>query len=179
MTDNLTFNQVKPSNLSRQSIQQLADQVRRDLDGGSVQDLENLVEKLGGEISYVDLYEENGFETSGTINITGFMKFTIFVANHTNTLRDRFTIAHEIGHYILHYLYPTQIKGESLGCVKAARRGNQLAETEANWFAACLLMPEENYREEFEKTQNYIAIAKHFKVSSRASYYRAKGLGLI
>ena len=54
---------------------------------------------------------------------------------------NRFTIAHELGHYVLHGLV------EEKRMVKAARFGDSMAETEATVFALNLLIPSNELRD--------------------------------
>src|SRR6059036_3982032 len=62
-------------------------------------ELEPIVERLGGRIEiheFAELYE------TGSIRVDGEGRFTIFLPPYTGHLRDRFTVAHELGHYVLH-----------------------------------------------------------------------------
>jgi Zn-dependent peptidase ImmA (M78 family) len=95
--------------------------------------------------------------------------------------RQRFTIAHEIGHYLLHSRetlhYDTQpefSKGEQF-----FRAGNisTLEETEANHFAAELLMPEDLVKKLTESgTTSIQELAEKFDVSEDAMKYRLANL---
>ncbi len=59
---------------------------------------------MGGSVSVKDtLYEDP--ERSGSLYVDGPDKFKIVVPAHTSQVRDRFTIAHELGHYVVHYLW--------------------------------------------------------------------------
>lgn len=76
-----------------------------------------------------------------------------------------FTIAHELGHWTLH----KNLVGKS----------SKQIEREADWFAACLLMPEKWVREEFSKFQVWLpaemkvdSLAKMFCVSKKAMKIR-------
>lgn len=102
--------------------------------------------------------------------------------------RIRFTIAHEIGHLILH------AKDSKLFVDKEEKMiyrdgnsstGELLKEREANAFAAALLMPAKLLRQEIEKhkeetkEKSISAIAKKFLVSEQAITIRLTNLGLI
>jgi Zn-dependent peptidase ImmA (M78 family) len=94
-------------------------------------------------------------------------------------MRDRFTIAHELGHYVLHYLYAKQVLKQNLTKVIAQRYGSGREETEANLFAACFLMPEDEYREQFGLLAgSHTDLSEKFGVSTRASRLRASNLNL-
>jgi len=69
---------------------------------------------------------------------------TIYVADDMPPTRTAFTIAHELGHYVLHNRKDdTYWRLDHLNL----DRQDEKEETEANWFAASLLMP----RKEVEK----------------------------
>ena len=100
--------------------------------------------------------------------------------------RQRFSIAHELGHLILHSnsehlnvdRYETQFFTRAEGV-------HNLDEMEANEFAATLLMPEDLLTNDFDKLykkgpDNIISdLAGKYKVSEAALTYRLKNLGLL
>ena len=107
-------------------------------------DIVQFVEKeFQAHITYVDLSKWEESE-GGSIVVHGKNKFNIYISNFTGTLRDRFTIAHELGHYILH-----SNCGEKK--IHATRFGSDRKEWEANWFAAGLLMPTSLFTELYSK----------------------------
>ena len=172
---------AKPSKLNKNAIAALAEQVAVQAKYASGDELEPVVSHMGGEIQYMDLYGVtlSGNSDAGSIQIDGFRNFKITLAHHTGVLRDRFTVAHELGHYVLHYLYPTQVLKTSLNKVIAQRYGSGLEETEANLFAACFLMPENEYREQHAKLSgSHTELSAKFGVSTRASRLRASNLNL-
>src|SRR5690606_28354816 len=67
--------------------------------------------------------------------------FTIYIPPFTSERRDRFTIAHELGHYFLHYRIPKLSKEVTFG-----RTGGTASETQANVFASNLLMPKSRFQ---------------------------------
>ena len=90
-------------------------------------------------------------------------------ANHPPTRR-RFTIAHELGHYVLHHA----LIGEGItdDALYRSRLGGPL-EREANRFAAKLLMPWNLVIELTEKGINTVeALAEKFDVSKSAMSIR-------
>lgn len=110
-------------------------------------------------------------------------------------VRQRFTIAHEIGHLTLHTetsLFVDYYKGSMLfqkENKKLYRKdkgnyNNYNQEKEANAFAASLLMPKVLIRKELNKLNNDFdyedivnKFSRRFKVSSQAMDYRLKSLG--
>jgi Zn-dependent peptidase ImmA (M78 family) len=89
--------------------------------------------------------------------------------------RDRFTLAHELGHLFLGHVD----RHETL-----YRRGANKLEYEANEFAAELLMPQEvfiqivNENVDSDGVCDIFKVAQHFEVSSSAALTRGKFLGL-
>ncbi len=87
--------------------------------------------------------------------------------------RRRFTIAHEIGHFVLH---PGSIRHERGGLVNEALRSR---EREADRFAAELLMPEHLVRQAVrEQGVDPALLADRFQVSVKAMRVRLYRLGL-
>ena len=132
--------------------------------------LEPLVERLGGKVCYKALDEADFDDGSIVVECSG--KFTITLPTYTGAARDRFTIAHELGHYFLHF-------PRCCGPMAARRYGSDRVEWEANWFAAGLLMPSAQFRTAFEAWAGDMdKIAALFGVSTQAVTIRAKTLGL-
>lgn len=109
--------------------------------------------------------------------------------HHPN--RQRFTIAHEFGHYLLHRNLASVFFDESLVFFrdKEASTGNKYQEIEANTFAAELLMPESVLKERIieqpldafdESDESAVRkLAAEFKVSVQALTIRLTKLGFI
>lgn len=134
-------------------------------------DLPSLVEKLGLKLRF----EPMEGDESGSLKKdkkTGFWVITINSLHHPN--RQRFTIAHELGHYIKH-----SIQQDEFNDTVFFRNGEtNIFETEANCFAAELLMPEQDFRDFVDKTSSKVdEIAEYFQVSTMAVRVRAKQLG--
>ena len=143
-------------------------------------DLEKIATSLGltieyqpldGEISGCLIRNENGGATIGINSL-----------EHPN--RQRFTLAHEIGHYILHKEESTFIDRKFYRSSNS-KDGKRAEEIEANDFAGQLLMPEEfliKDIEELQKSQdaengNAIeGLAKKYKVSKQALMFRLASL---
>src|SRR6267378_7619761 len=108
-------------------------------------------------------------------------------AQHEN--RQRFTIAHEIGHFLLHK--GTQVHFDDdfrINYRKADSTGIATDdEKEANWFAAALLMPEHFLRKDWLRLrlENHAALgaiqslAVRYKASPKAMELRLVNLGFV
>jgi Zn-dependent peptidase ImmA (M78 family) len=109
--------------------------------------------------------------------------------HHPN--RQRFTIAHEFGHYLLHRNLSNIFFDESLVFFRdeQSSEGSKYQEIEANNFAAELLIPEKLLRQKiiqqpvdaFDDSDNSLIqqLAKDFGVSIQALTIRLTKLGLI
>lgn len=115
---------------------------------------------------------------SGMIEKSG-QKFVITVNHQDAPVRRRFTIAHELGHYMLH----RHLIGDGLDDDRAYRSTNvgkyhntkvgPREETEANRFAANLLMPKELVERERARLFDSVAdMAALFGVSEHAMSIR-------
>lgn len=94
--------------------------------------------------------------------------------------RQRFSLAHELGHYLLDH---HDSAGEAARIHIDVDEGNATgfdwrAERAANDFAADLLMPRRLLSEEFEETPKPSKLAHRFGVSELAMGYRLLNLGL-
>jgi hypothetical protein len=95
--------------------------------------------------------------------------------------RQRFTLAHELGHHLLRHIdrFHVEFGGELSPNVTGEHpRYDWRAERAANDFAANLLMPASMVRAEFAKTENLGMLAQRFKVSKAAMGFRLKTLRL-
>ena len=91
-------------------------------------------------------------------------------------LRQRFTIAHELGHYALGHPggYRDDIKN-------LFGNSSDIYEQQANHFAAELLMPEEYVHLLIRHMDppTVTGLAKEFDVSEKAMHFRLKNLGIV
>lgn len=99
----------------------------------------------------------------------------------------RFIIAHEIGHYILHFI-DNAVKLDGLYAHREHITGKDEEENKADFFAACLLMPKNIFSREFkqkkaenekcEKWEIAALLAKDFCVTETMALRRIDELGL-
>lgn len=133
-------------------------------------ELEPIVKKLGGRITYQSL--DDVTKNDASIRVDSVDNFEIFLPDHTSWERDRFSIAHELGHYLLHFPMCKEP-------MVAQRFGSNRVEWEANWFAAGFLMPAGEFKFAFGKHRSLALVAHHFGVSLAAAEARARALGLL
>lgn len=175
----LTTEYVSPKGIgaSKASVEAFAEKVAVNVGfkiGGNIEDL---IERAGGK--FVMGSSGQGDTDSGSIIARSTNDFTIFISRHTSLKRDRFTIAHELGHLLLH-LGPIQKKDPS-AVMRATRwvdksdESQRRAEWEANWFAAAFLMPKAEFIEAY-KAVGIQRVQFDFDVSEMAAQTRAKSL---
>lgn len=139
-------------------------------------DIMGLVSKLGGSV-----YERGYVQMNGnSLKISeSDDSFEIYVSAVDNKKRQKFTIAHELGHYIIHYLGGDPKSRKNIYYRTSYAEGG-ISEYEANVFAANLLMPQEKFMKCFEEQNRDLGIvADKFGVSIVAAEVRARSLGLL
>lgn len=112
---------------------------------------------------------------------SGYLKFeegrwVIGVNSIHHPKRQRFTMAHELGHYFLHK--DTEGELEDTILFRSEGYGDKGIESEANKFAAQLLMPESEFRKLVKEEAGLVErVSERMGVSTLAVTYRAKDLG--
>lgn len=166
---------------SRKRIQQLANSLIGENPKLPIQ-IKDIIKSQGIKILPYDM--EDG--VSGILMIEKD-NATIGYAKNESIQRQRFTMAHELGHFMLHRHSDLFIdKGfKTMYRPSSSTPSKEWQEWEANEFAACILMPEQLVKEEFEKIEmdydndEWIKeLAAKFKVSPNAMSIRITRLGL-
>lgn len=133
-----------------------------------ISDLINILENLGIIIIQVKNYDNRFSDFDGLSEIVEGVPVIVLLDGIADGARQRFTIAHELGHLIL------DIKNENIDSEKLANR-----------FASALLMPKEAIINEFGSLRKNIsfyelnAFKNEYKVSYAATIYRLKDLNII
>lgn len=158
-------------------IAQLANVIRSNFNITTPVRTENfnqVVQTLNGELYYEDnLDYEAKIERNNE-------KFIISVDNSKPENRQRFSLAHELGHLFLH-MKRLDEKYWTNNIVEDSayfRYGRGIEELEANEFAGAFLMPEEELLNLYYNDYSIADIARHFNVSEPAVYTRGKNLNL-
>ncbi|GGE08830.1 hypothetical protein GCM10011390_29850 [Aureimonas endophytica] len=164
--------------MSKAQVAEFAEHVANGLAFEPGDPMEPVVAALNGKIRHHDhVARINGIPESILVKPDG--RFVIFMTSLTSEKRDRFTLAHELGHRLLHFplvhdKYPTE-KMVATRWVDENDRVQQRAEWEANWFAAAFLMPEEGFLKAVDRFGLGQA-AIIYGVSKRAAEIRLKSL---
>ncbi len=151
------------------------------------------VEKIARSLG-IDIKPDNvDDDLSGFIVRDGRSKRTVIGVNKSHhARRQRFTIAHELGHYLLHKGQTVHLD-ENRGAFTVNLRNSESAkgedpeEREANLFAAELLMPakflqQDLYEEDLDllgDSDVLAKLAKKYDVSVQALTFRLANLGFI
>ena len=96
--------------------------------------------------------------------------------------RHRYTIAHELGHWICHVVSAplgTELAPRYCRAADLSQDANRALEREANVFAAELLMPEQAVRDAWSSIAQVDVVAAHFGVSPLAAHWRLHNFGLV
>lgn len=130
---------------------------------------------FGMEIKYDDSLAKDGL--SGKLELRDNLPPIIYVNPKNSNIRQRFIIAHELGHYFCGHDSSPRIDTE----FNLSPIVYKPEERQANAFAAQLLMPEIylNYFIFNEKIADLDILADKFKVSTMAIHFRLKNLGLV
>lgn len=149
-------------------------------------DVKRIAKALGLQVVVEDL----GTQVSGLLVNNGRNAYICVHRDHAEP-RQRFTIAHEIGHFVLRHQF---VGGEHVHVDKGnfiSQRGPRSSagvdpmEIEANQFAASLLMPSRMVRQLAGQQglplwdSDVSELAKIFKVSEQAMTIRLSTLGLL
>jgi Zn-dependent peptidase ImmA (M78 family) len=150
--------------------------------------VEKLASTLGLLVDYIPLQDD----VSGLLlfeNIEGKCQGFIGINISHSAVRQRFTIAHEIGHYILHCgqtkTLPEVFIDKKFKRNLASSEGTDRKEIQANLFASFLLMPKEILENriaglDFDLVDDLVLsqLARDFEVSLQAMSRRLEKLGL-
>lgn len=114
-------------------------------------------------------------DISGKIEAIGSTgRYRVTVNGKHSPTRQRFTIAHEIAHYVLH----RSLIGDGIvdDAMYRSKQGNEI-ERQANSYAATILMPAPLVREKYRAgVTSYAEMANIFDVSSEVARIRMREL---
>lgn len=159
------------------SIEDVALEIRKDMNLGlnPIQDIVEVAELMGFTVINL-IYEEDKVDAFSSMNIIdGREYFIITIDDMSSFFRQQFSLAHEIGHWVLHqHLNPQELDKDEY----------KEMEAEANNFAAAFLLPKNSFGIELQKLivdeiETYYNLKRIWNVSMAAMIMRAKQLGII
>ena len=137
-----------------------------------------VAERLGVKVFKADLTQT----VSGMLIKQPARDPEIFLNGSDSQNRQRFSCAHELGHYVKRTALPDGA-AEEMEYVDfrnpLSAQGLDPEEVWANQFAAALLMPRELVKSVHKEFQNPAALAAEFGVSTDAMNFRLQNLGLL
>ncbi|EKD55897.1 MAG: hypothetical protein ACD_59C00004G0001 [uncultured bacterium] len=147
-------------------------------------DVHRAIELLNGKLENADLPENTDACIKKELD-----SFNIYINSTKPILRERFSIAHELGHLFLHMGYLVDQKKWSEinnfydSIFYRANNNYSIEEYEANEFAASFLMPSDEFKKIVVENLrngkvNIQPIAQYFGVSEVAASFRGKFLGI-
>jgi Zn-dependent peptidase ImmA (M78 family) len=167
------------------------------LEDQGISDLPIPVEEISEHLGLEVFYETLPTETSSVLIRQPDGRRVIGVNARHAPRRQRFSLAHEIGHALLHFPEEAPTDGEAVVSRPlevlfrdgVAGQGTSRVEIDANAFAAALLMPEQLVWARFHRRwQTDVSrrvddviddLADEFDVSAQAMRYRLVNLGLV
>ena len=171
----IIYHPPTPSGASKKAVWAFAERMREKTKFSNGFQLPELVKRNRGVIEYIGLLDA---DQTDAIVVHPDSSFVIRLSALTGTLRDNFTIAHELGHRLLHWpLVRQRHEGHGMKATRKVDKNNAAlmrCEWEANWFASAFLMPEN----EFRKAYRAGVASETFGVTQAAVDVRAKTLGV-
>lgn len=166
---------------NRLKIRKLAEYIALQFDE-KITPLEKIVADENLDVFY-DNYESNTFDGM-TIFDNGkfYIHINTYNGNRADTDRGRFTLAHELGHYFID-IHRIGLKNGLLEPHPSLTNKAQYfsIEREADYFAACLLMPEERFRKDIGNKKFGIEVIDYlraeYKISRTACALRFADIG--
>ncbi|WP_158942128.1 ImmA/IrrE family metallo-endopeptidase [Granulicella sp. S190] len=149
------------------------------------------VERIARSVGLPIVETEMDADVSGALIRSGNLQGIAVNASQA-PVRKRFTIAHELAHFLLNHVDKDHVDWQ----FTVIRRDGRSSEAEddqemaANFFAASLLMPKDILRQDVELHQRFDGeihlddadiglLAKRYKVSEAAMKYRLQNLGFM
>jgi Zn-dependent peptidase ImmA (M78 family)/DNA-binding XRE family transcriptional regulator len=160
---------IPKGDLDNEKIEEIALRLREHWGIGTkpIKNLSNLLLKKGFIISRIELNTTKMDAHSCWIK---GMPYIILSSDKDCAVRDRFSLAHELGHLILH----SHLDDDE------ARKNHKLIENEANRFAGAFLMPVKSFANDIYSASldNFLLIKEKWKVSIASMIKRCYELDL-
>lgn len=169
---NLIYKNTNFSVLNERIIENVAKKVREifNLGNGPISNVTALLERAGIMIAYVCEPRNGVYALTKKINGRYFILLNVY---EQSAVRIRFSLAHELGHILLHSNYNSKIYKDT--------KSHSRLEKEADLFASMLLMPQDGFLlDVIRPTLGGLTLLKpHWKVSIQSMVMRLYQLGII
>ncbi len=161
--------EIEEKSLNKPRIKLARDKARKILDHCKISSYPILLKDISSGIEGL-LIDGKEFE-DGISGVHLMHKGTIFIAYNKNhpKVRNRFTVAHELGHALM---------GHTLDSSPVHLNSKDFRETEANQFAAELLVPLKMLKKAIKKSRTVEKLSFDFWVSKEAMGWRVMETGL-
>ena len=154
-----------PERYSKIYIKEVADIILREYNKPFPIDVIEIAKSYGLEVL------EGDFDRPDVSGMLDMSVPSIIVAASDPFVRKRFSIAHEFGHFVLHYQGKAPENGEKPMVSyrdTLSKMGFDVKEMEANFFAANLLMPTDEVMKLYHNGYSNGEMAEYFNVSKAA-----------
>ena len=128
--------------LSKETLKKIANRIRQEFDPELIYDKFSIWKYLKYECGF-HIIQESELPVAGFI-YSSSSKILICCRKEDSYTRKRFTLAHELGHYLLH-------TDEKFECSSDINDSSSPEEIEANRFAAYLLVPDHLLKKVYER----------------------------
>ncbi|WP_342504306.1 XRE family transcriptional regulator [Lysinibacillus sp. FSL L8-0126] len=169
---------TKPKVDNFESIEALAYQIRNDfgLSDKPISNILRILEEQGFVVSLISNNMDKVDAFSSQTKINGNVYYTVVLEGEDYSYyRQQFSIAHELGHWVLH--------SEVLDPQSLEKEEYKEMEEEANEFAACFMLPRSAFSKDVGldplNLDYYVNLKKKWQVSIGAMVMRAFNLGII
>lgn len=164
------------------TIEEIAGKLHRkyagDVETITINDLTRLANDLGAKVELAD-FDSDKVSARVFEDEQNKDKYTVQIARNESLRRQKFSLAHEIGHVIFHKVDKTPLVEYRRPLLEYADPDQLYKETQANVFASALLIPERMARNAWESIRDIDDIAEVFEVSRSAAFVRLNSLGLL
>jgi Zn-dependent peptidase ImmA (M78 family) len=149
---------MDPVNIKREEIETIAETLHH-----WSFNRDHSIHLLKGKVFYCGIDESN---SPYSLEVNSINDWNITLNYYAGYELDRLTLAHELGHYVLHSDF-----GKFPG--KYPRYGNSLLEHQANWFSWAFLMPKDKvlkaFKEADEKYKKIDDVVKYCAIKLQVS----------
>lgn len=174
-------------------IEEIAENTLKDINSKNEFDFLNnpipiitIVERMGFKVIASDIKEDGQIILNNKLKETFDTNKVIVVNKEQSNSRRRFTVAHELGHYLMHVDENIRRSDSPFFAYRDTHSETTRLEREANAFAAAILMPRDSiinivskYRPFYYDDMLIEIVSKTFLVSMESARYRLQNLGYI